>query len=272
MPTIHVRALAPLSRALLASLCLTLPAACGIEDVYITPPDPAPDAGPFLPGLDAGAGDPTNPQSIYYDLNMLATEIQPAIDDAGCSIAGCHELGSGSPLELFSYPAPGSYEMWSNLQALTIHVQLGTTPFSAVNTLLYLRATDRHRFVQLFDPAPLQAWIEDAAARYGSNDDLFDAEVFANEIHPMLVGCALAGCHLAGSSVTGFAVHPTAAPGSLEMFADLQATTSKVDLALADAADTEMFIRATDRHTSVAVDDPALLHAWIQAALDGNNP
>jgi hypothetical protein len=249
-----------------------LPAACGIEDVYITPPDPSPDAGPFLPGLDAGAGDPTNPQSIYYDLNMLATEIQPAIDDAGCSIAGCHELGSGTPPELFPYPVPGSYQMWSNLQALTSYVQLGTIPFSAVDTQLYQRATDRHRFVQLPDPAPLQAWIEDAAARYNGNGDLFDAEVFASDIHPMLVGCARAGCHLAGSSVTDFAVHMAPAPGSPEMFADLQATTSKVDLALADAEDTEMFIRATDAHLTVVVDDPALLHAWIQAALDGNNP
>jgi hypothetical protein len=55
------------------------------------------------------------------------------------------------------------------------------------------------------------------------------------------------------------------------MIDNLRAAADRVDRSLEQAEDTFMHIRATDMHVGPTVfEDPELLRAWIQAALDAN--
>jgi hypothetical protein len=277
--TSHIRGFGPLSRALLAAVTFTVPTACGIEDVIITPGDPC-DRVDAAPEPDADPGpepEPGNPQSIYYDLYTFATEIQPVLDASGCMRGPCH--GPDAPrqfLSLFAEPAPGSIEMWSNLQALTSRVQLETIPFSAVDTLLIQRMTNDHPGPPLLVPDLLLAWLDDAAIRFqgdGGNDDRFDPDVFASDIQPMLdaAGCTRSACHSIDGPAGGFGLHEAPAVESLEMAANLHELASLVDFSLERAEDTHIYIRATDGHLVSVIESPEALQAWIQAALDADN-
>lgn len=267
MQTCHSRGFGRLSRGLLIVLTFALPAACGIEDVIIEPP-----------GDPGDPGGPENPQSIYYDLATFATEIQPVLDVAGCTTVGCHDSDDSAiprGVPLFRGPAPGSNEMWFNLQTLTSFVQLDTfpAPFSAEDTGLFVRAVDRHRGVAFDQPERLAAWLEDAAARFDSPQARFDMDVFVSDIQPVLdAGCSLAGCHDVDTVSAGFGLYRSPAPDSTELLENLRAVAERVDFSYERAEETWLFVRATDRHRGAALDsdEMILLQQWIQAALDAH--
>lgn len=97
----------------------------------------------------------------------------------------------------------------------------------------------------------------------------YDLQAFASTIQPLMdaAGCANAGCHGAEARAGNFDL--TTAAGSVEIWSNLQAVTSRVDLtATPFAAEDSLFYRkATATHRgSNAIGDPEALRAWLADA------
>lgn len=103
-------------------------------------------------------GDPT--PSIFFDLEVFQSEIQPMLDGSGCTALGCHELFTTSnDLGLYPRPPPDSTEMYVNFDAVTRFVDFSLWP---EQSSLYAQATNWHGGSAVSDPAALLAWITDA--------------------------------------------------------------------------------------------------------------
>lgn len=266
MQTLRSRGLRPLTHAVLASLCFTLPAC--IEDVIVPPPDDdvCPPDDPWQDPVQP----PYNDQSVYYDALVYAESIQPLFDAASCGVSGCHDARTpvlGFVLQAF--PARGSAEMWSNLQFVSNSVDLAANPFVAEDTLMYRRATDGHAGPPISDHEALLSWLEAAAARYPRPTEIFDVVVFEGAIQPSLdaASCSVAGCHAPEAIRPTLFANP--APGSAEMRANFDEVTRLIDLNALSYQDTAFYIRATDNHAGRTVDvaGEAALESWISSAL-----
>lgn len=263
MPTLRSRGLRPLTHAVLASLCFTLPAC--IEDVIVPPPaDPLPDAAPDP------VQPPYNDQSVFYDAWDFHQFVQPLFDAASCGTAGCHDPRTAIlGFALHPYPERGSAEMWSNLNFVTHRVDLTDDSFVPENTVIFQRSTDNHAGTTISDPEALRSWFEDAAAR-ARPQQVFDVAVFEQVIQPSLdaAGCNVAGCHSPGSLEPSLFLNP--APGSLEMHENFTRVTRYIDLYAPSYADSVFYIRATDNHGGRVLDagGAAALESWINAAME----
>jgi len=269
MQSIRRHGLRPLTHTVLAALCFTLPAC--IEDVIVSPNDPYP------PDVDGGSPalpvqPPDNSQSVYYDPLTFASSIQPDLDQASCAVSGCHDPRTAiRGFILLPAPSFGSFEMWSNLQFVTIGVDIAVSPFVAEDNSFFRRATDGHAGSAVSDPEALRAWLEDAAARYPDPQGRFDPDLFEGVIQPSLdsAGCGLSGCHDPQSQIR-FHLYPNPAPGSYELETNLQTVIDLIDLGSPSVEDTVFYIRATDNHAGLTLTSPqaVALAAWIQAAMD----
>jgi hypothetical protein len=110
-------------------------------------------------------GEPGEPD--YFDAAVFETQVQPILDEAGCSNPGCHHRTSGLAFALYPMPALESAEMAANRQAVIEWIELDAP--GVEETTFYVRAVDGHRGAALPDPqAQLIAdWIQrglDAAA------------------------------------------------------------------------------------------------------------
>jgi hypothetical protein len=266
MPSIRNRGLLPLTHAALVSLCVTLPAC--IEDIYVPP---------GMPG-DGIVQPPNNPQVSFYDVVTFEQRIQPLLDDAGCATAGCHSrAGRVGTFVLWERPAPGSVEMWSNLQYVASMVDLAAPSFQGEVSAFYVYAINRHANSAIADPPALEAWLEEASARFQGGDpgdgdpDRFDPFVFETQIQPILdaASCSNTGCHERSSGLA-FSLYPRPEPGSGEMAANRQAVLEWVELDVRSADETTFYLRATDAHRGASLPDSTtqVLADWIQRGLD----
>jgi hypothetical protein len=100
----------------------------------------------------------------------------------------------------------------------------------------------------------------------------YDLQDFANLIQPSLdASCTRAPCHQApGASGQGLSLFPEPLPGSIEMWSNLNALTSYVDLAATPFVleETQLYQRMGGEHPG-AISEPETLEAladWIEAA------
>ncbi len=270
MQSIRRHRLRPLTHAVLAALCFTLPAC--IEDVIVSPNDP------YLPDVDGGpAPDPGRPpdneQSVYYDPLTFAGTIQADLDRSRCSVSGCHDaMGRLGEFVLIPAPAFGSFEMWSNLQFVTSRVDLARSPFAAEGSVFYQRATDNHAGSEILDPEALRAWLDAAATRFSDQTDLWgdqDTYGIAIQYDFDIAGCSDAGCH-GYPSERPFSLFRTPELRSSEMAANMRAVIALIDLGLPSPEDTEIYIWSTNGHAARVLDElqRAEMAGWIQDAMD----
>lgn len=196
------------------------------------------------------AGGPGGDLAGYFDANIFATQIQPALDSTGCLNQGCHNKdGNAGNLGLNPNPTVGSPEMDENFKKLTTYVAQGSP--SATVTTLYVFATDGHRFVKLSpdNAEVLEGWIDAALKLLGgpggnpvlcAPEAAFNVGVFRDEIQPMLqgrvdwndidsgrtsTGCARSECHGRSRGPGTFFLDPNGDPedhlDSLRCFLDL---------------------------------------------------
>lgn len=135
---------------------------------------------------------------VYFDPAVYADTVQPALDAAGCSATGCHDIQArAGDLGLHPAPAAGSAELTANFRRVTRFVDLGMK--SAVSTRLHVRATDGHGGAALDQAgsAALAAWIQDALDRVDDGDPVtascieaarLDFAAFDQHVAPMLQG------------------------------------------------------------------------------------
>jgi hypothetical protein len=103
--------------------------------------------------------------AVYFDAYVFEQQIQPMLDAASCSVAGCHDPSSSvAGFALNAYPASGSPAMSQNLQSLARYVDFLVPPES---TRLYQRATDRHGGTSVSAPESLLAWLQAAFDNVG---------------------------------------------------------------------------------------------------------
>ncbi len=132
----------------------------------------------------------------FFDLARFEAAIQPGLDAAACSAAGCHLPPDGQRgLSLPASPAPDSAEMQASYDAVKSRISLDADPRA---TLLYVKATQPHSGSTAVDQETADAladWIADAVAARGDADDLgcadpaqLDLAVFRDEILPILRG------------------------------------------------------------------------------------
>jgi hypothetical protein len=97
-----------------------------------------------------------------FDSAVFAIQIQPGLDRASCTLAGCHDIAYGAPFGLHAVPAVGSVEMAANLEIVTGMIDLRAS--RPEDTVFYTRATDNHAGTVLVDEdaLALAAWIRDA--------------------------------------------------------------------------------------------------------------
>jgi hypothetical protein len=132
----------------------------------------------------------------YFDLARFQDEVQPGLDAAGCSAAGCHQPPDGQRgFALPASPERDSPEMQASYDAVTSRISLDADPRA---TLLFVKATQSHSGSTAIDQQTadaLVAWIAAAVAARGDGDDLgcanpaqLDLAVFRDEILPILRG------------------------------------------------------------------------------------
>ncbi len=84
--------------------------------------------------FDNATGGDTGDITNYFDEDTYATQIQPALDNVGCIVAGCHDKTSAvKGFGLHANPTAGSAEMAENFKDVVSHVALdaqgqGTPP------------------------------------------------------------------------------------------------------------------------------------------------
>jgi hypothetical protein len=155
----------------------------------------------------------------FFNENDYATQIQPALDAAGCIVAGCHDKATATKgFGLHANPAVGSPEMAENFGDVVTYVALNAT--LASDTTLYDRSTDNHaqKVLNAQGVAALEAWIKAALDEFDDDGNIstcapeakFNVGVFDDEIMPLLegavdyndidsgrtsTGCARSECH-----------------------------------------------------------------------------
>ena len=167
-----------------------------------------------------GGGVTPPPGPSPFDYDVYQTQIQPALNAAGCATTGCHGSAAGG-FTLKPQPASASSDMESNFVAVTARTSLENPAGSTV----YVRATVRHASGQSTQITPeaaaaMLAWIEDAKQNAGNPPpggnptcapvDRFNLGVFRSEVLPILsgdldlnvpggqgrgAGCMSAACH-----------------------------------------------------------------------------
>jgi hypothetical protein len=170
------------------------------------------------------AADEANPSdggSNLFDKATFASDVQPALDAAGCAVTGCHAAPNGAVgFSLTANPAAGSAELDANFATVTSLKYIDQTVDSADQTKLYVYATNGHQGPKLdgSDDTALQAWIQAGLDKVDPGDEPvvcadegdFNVGVFGSEIRPMLegeidyndidsgvvrTGCARGPCH-----------------------------------------------------------------------------
>lgn len=185
-----------------------------------------------------GVTPPPGPSPFNYD--VYQTQIQPALNTAGCATTGCHGSAAGG-FTLKPQPASASADMESNFIAVTARTSLETPASSTV----YVRATVAHAAGQSTQVTPeaaaaMLAWIEDAKQNAGNPPpggnptcapvDKFNLGVFRTEVLPILsgdldlnvpggqgrgAGCMSAACHGIDRGPGSLSLVPTADPATL---------------------------------------------------------
>lgn len=141
-----------------------------------------------------GESDPTE----LFDLAVYAETIQPALDSAGCSMGGCHDLDSAAGgFALSPEPALDSPALAENFGRIIKLVDFSTGQAGAALSRIHVRAIDNHRNVRLpeDDADALLDWIRaglppgDEPPPPGCADDgAFNLALFEDEIMPVLTG------------------------------------------------------------------------------------
>lgn len=169
--------------------------------------------------FDNATGGDTGDITNYFDEDTYATQIQPALDNAGCIVAGCHDKTSAvKGFGLHANPTAGSAEMAENFKDVVSYVALDAQV--AGDTTLYTRSRDSHAG-KAFSPQnldTLEGWIKDALDQIDDGGNVstcapeakFNVGVFGDEIMPLLkgdvdyndidsgrtsTGCARSECH-----------------------------------------------------------------------------
>jgi hypothetical protein len=140
-----------------------------------------------------GAADPT----LLFDAAVYGASVQPALDDAGCLDAGCHDDSAAGGFGLHPRPAADSAELTDNLGRVVKLIDFSTGQAGAPLSRIYVRSIDGHRGVRLpgEDAAALLDWLRDdlppgdqppppGCADPGS----FNLALFRDEILPVLRG------------------------------------------------------------------------------------
>lgn len=101
-------------------------------------------------------------RSGVWDPDAFELEIQPSLDQAGCSRVGCHDYESGRQFLLFPAPERRSGKMAQNMRAVMAFIDLGEP--RPEDTIIYFKATDGHGGTPMTSEqaAALAAWIQDA--------------------------------------------------------------------------------------------------------------
>ncbi len=187
-----------------------------------------------------GGGVTPPPGPSPFDYDVYQTQIQPALNAAGCATTGCHGSAAGG-FTLKPQPASASSDMESNFVAVTARTSLENPAGSTV----YVRATVRHASGQSTQITPeaaaaMLAWIEDAKQNAGNPPpggnptcapvDRFNLGVFRSEVLPILsgdldlnvpggqgrgAGCMSAACHGIDRGPGALSLVPTADPSTL---------------------------------------------------------
>lgn len=98
-------------------------------------------------------------QTLYFDMEVFQTEIQPMLDAAGCASAGCHDVyTTPNGFGLYGRPARGSSEMYANFDVVTLAVEFSAPPDQ---TSLFTQATNWHGGSGVDNAAALLSWIMD---------------------------------------------------------------------------------------------------------------
>ncbi|WP_428261995.1 hypothetical protein [Haliangium sp.] len=142
-----------------------------------------------------GPGDLTG----FFEQNTYETVIDPAIQQANCTAAGCHNVtDKAGNFGINVNPAAGSAEMDENFQIVTSYVALGNIT-DATQSKLYAFSTNAHRGIQLGvqEASALEQFIKAAIDAFGGdgggatgcvNVRQFNTGVFEEEILPVLRG------------------------------------------------------------------------------------
>lgn len=142
-----------------------------------------------------GGGTTAPPGPSPFDYAVFQSQIQPAIDAAGCAKSGCHGTGAGG-FSLKATPAAASEDMKANFLAVTSRANLA----DPAKSLIYVRSTVVHGggASTLLTPdgaAKLLAWITTAKGNAGTAGNpicaptaAFNLGVFRTEIMPILAG------------------------------------------------------------------------------------
>jgi hypothetical protein len=141
-----------------------------------------------------GGGTTAPPGPSPFDYAVFQSQLQPALDAAGCATAGCHGTGAGG-FAMKSAPAAASADM----EAAFIAVTSRTSLVNPARSLIYTRSTVQHAGASTqLAPAAAQAllaWITTARANAGTTRNptcapvtAFNAGVFKSEIMPILSG------------------------------------------------------------------------------------
>lgn len=168
--------------------------------------------------FDTASGDGPGDITNNFEKDVFETQIQPALDAAGCIVDGCHsKVNPQRGFGLNPTPAVGSAEIEANFKAVASYVDLTLT--QADDTVLYRRSTDSHAGPELNQQGAdaLQDWIQAALDAGGgpapsvcAPNAKFNVGVFDDEIMPLLkgdvdyndidsgrtsTGCARSECH-----------------------------------------------------------------------------
>lgn len=129
--------------------------------------------------VDDGQCQPADGLSGFFDPDVFATQIQPALDaagGAGCATAGCHLAPGQGGFSLNPAPEPGSAEMKANFDLIGDNSRYAALTSEPNQTLIYVNATTVHGSgtSRTLDAAGAQAlldWITAAKTLYDEQDN-----------------------------------------------------------------------------------------------------
>jgi len=178
----------------------------GLPGHPLTYPAGAPELATLSGFVDAaaasfaadGGGTTPPPGPSPFDYAVYQSQIQPALNTAGCARSGCHGTNAGG-FTLKAAPAAASPDMQANFLAVTARTNLA----DPAKSLIYVQATTLHgggasTQIQAAEAAQMLAWITAAKASAGGAGGAgnptcapiasFNLGVFTSEIFPILTG------------------------------------------------------------------------------------
>ncbi len=282
-----------------AALCLliTLPLGAGCSLYFESEPSggpatPPPDAGvPPRPNPTPDASPPPDPANCQmrtldsrvpgfpFNVARFQERIYGDLYE-GCGFSGCHDAET----------TPFGYRVWRTDPLGCADIRTFNELFDWVNLsenprnselLVNINGTNPFHPIQLSSDDPtLEELTEYILEAYNTlNSDIgldpieqLDYDIFAGAIQPLMdqAQCTLSGCHNDTDSIARpFDLSPSPPSNSPEMDRNFLLTAEMVDID--DPESSYFYIRATDRHRSVAFPEPELLLEWIRIAQPGAN-